>query len=63
MPAGLTVTVKAALCVCGGLLESVTLKLTGACTAVAVGVPEMMPEVLRCRPVSCQVNARCHRWR
>ena len=61
-PAVEMVRLKLALVVCAGEAESVTLKVRGIALAVAVGVPEMVPEAAsRFNPagrepaVSCQL--------
>jgi hypothetical protein len=41
--AALTVRARVAVCVCAGLLESVTLKMSGAFVTACVGVPVMAP--------------------
>ena len=49
--AGAIVSVRFAVCVCAGLPESVTLKVSGVLVTAAVGVPVIAPvEALRLSP-------------
>ena len=45
-----TVNVRLAVAFCAGVLESVTLKVSGVLLTAAVGVPLITPELLNVKP-------------